>query len=175
MIRHLTEFAPDAELWGVDISSTHIRWCAEHLSPRIHFAVTTLVPHLPFGDRFFDIIFCGSVFTHIEEIQETWLLELGRVLRAGGCLYITIHDENTVRLLDTKYRDHWLSKAMNEHPMYAANKEAFDLLVIGRGPDSQVFYNSSYFRSLCPPVFRWVSLTHEAYSYQSAVVLEKVS
>jgi SAM-dependent methyltransferase len=173
MIRHFPQIAPESELWGVDVSAEHIRWCVRNLAPHIHFAATTLIPHLPFEDRFFDLIFCGSVFTHIEDLQETWLLELGRVLRPSGRLYLTIHDENTVQLLDTKYRDHWLSRAMREAPVYSSNKDKFDSIVIGRGIQSQVFYNSDYFRSVCPSIYRWVSLTKEAYGYQSAVVLEK--
>ena len=175
MIRHLPEIAPSAELWGVDISAEHIRWCIENLTPAIHFATTTVVPHLPFEDRYFDLIFCGSVFTHIEDIQESWLLELGRVLRPSGKLYITIHDERTVRLLDTHDRDHWLAKAMQEQPTYRNNKNDFNMIVIGRGASSQVFYNSRYFQSITPPIFRWISLTPEAYGYQSAVILEKLS
>jgi len=173
MIRHLVG-KTRAELWGTDISAQHIQWCIQNLSPTIHFATTTLAPHLPFEDCFFNFIFCGSVFTHIEDVAETWLLELGRVLRRGGHLYLTIHDENTVRLLDTQHRDHWLSKQMNGHPTYASHKNDFDLIVTGRGVASQVFYNSEYFQSLCPPVFRWLSLTPAAYNYQSAVLLEKI-
>ncbi len=175
MSRHLPEFAPNAQLWGVDLSAEHIRWCIENLTPVIHFATTTVVPHLPFGDGFFDLIFCGSVFTHIEDIQETWLLELGRILRPGGRLYVTIHDEDTVKLLDGEFRGERLAKLMSEQPVYASNKDSFDMIVIWRGSGSQVFYSSSYFRSIVPPIFRWISRTPKAYGYQSAVVLEKVS
>lgn len=175
MIRHLPELAPHAELWGVDLSAQHIRWSIDNLSPIIHFATTTTVPHLPFEDRTFDLIYCGSVFTHIEDIQETWLLELGRILRPAGKLYITIHDENTVRMLeDTKYRDFWLTKLMDQNPVYSANKNDFNIMVVGRGSQSQVFYSSRYFQSIIPPIFRWVSLTRAAYGYQSAVILEKL-
>ena len=174
MIRHLPEIALNAELWGVDISAELIRWCIENLTPAIHFATTTMVPHLPFEDRYFDLIFCGSVFTHIEDIQESWLLELGRVLRPSGKLYITIHDEHTVSLLDTQARDHWLAKAMEDQPTYRNNKNDFNMIVIGRGASSQVFYSSRYFQFITPPIFRWISLTPEAYGYQSAVILEKL-
>jgi ubiquinone/menaquinone biosynthesis C-methylase UbiE len=174
MIRHLPEIVLNAELWGVDISAEHIRWCIENLTPAIHFATTTVVPHLPFEDRYFDLIFCGSVFTHIEDIQESWLLELGRVLRPSGKLYITIHDEHTVSLLDTQYRDAWLAKLMQKQPTYRTNKNDFNMIVIGRGTSSQVFYSSRYFQFITPPIFRWISLTPEAYGYQSAVILEKL-
>jgi ubiquinone/menaquinone biosynthesis C-methylase UbiE len=174
MIRHLPEIALNAELWGVDISAEHIRWCIENLTPAIHFATTTVVPHLPFEDRYFDLIFCGSVFTHIEDIQESWLLELGRVLRPSGKLYITIDDEHTVSLLDTQYRDHPLAKLMQEQPTYLTNKNDFNMIVIGRGASSHVFYSSRYFQFITPPIFRWISLTPEAYYFQSAVILEKL-
>jgi ubiquinone/menaquinone biosynthesis C-methylase UbiE len=173
MIRHLPEIAPNAELWGVDQNAERIRWCIENLTPAIHFATTTMVPHLPFEDRYFDLIFCGSVFTHIEDIQESWLLELGRVLRPSGKLYITIHDEHTVTVLD-KCRDHLLAKVMQEQPTYCTNKNDFNMIVVGRGASSQVFYSSRYFQFIIPPIFRWVSRTTEAYAYQSAVILEKL-
>jgi ubiquinone/menaquinone biosynthesis C-methylase UbiE len=173
MIRHLPEIAPTAELWGVDQNAERIRWCIENLTPAIHFATTTMVPHLPFEDRYFDLIFCGSVFTHIEDIQESWLLELGRVLRPSGKLYFTIHDEHTVTLLD-KCPGHLLAKEMQEQPAYCTNKNDFDMIVVGRGTSSQVFYNSRYLQFITPPIFQWISHTTEAYAYQSAVILEKL-
>ena len=33
------------------------------------------------------------MFTHIDELESPWLLELRRILRPGGLLYATIHDE----------------------------------------------------------------------------------
>ena len=175
MVRHLPVIAPAAECWGTDISSKHIQWCRHHLTPPMHFAVTTTVPHLPFEDRFFDAIFCGSVFTHIEDLEQAWLLELGRVLAPAGRLYITIHDEHTVRLLDTKFRDYPFAQALSEHSLYARAKQRFSMIVLGRSDWSNVFYHSDYFRSIVPPLFRWVSHTPEAYGYQSAVVLEKLA
>lgn len=174
MLRHVSEFAPNAELWGVDISAPHIQWCVNNLTPAMQFATTTMIPHLPFEDRYFDLVFCGSVFTHIEDLQQSWLLELGRVLRPSGRLFITIHDEHTVRLLDTSRSDHWLAKFMREQPVYASNKDKFNMIVIGRGAASQVFYNSCYLKTILPSCLRWVSHTAEAYGYQSAVLLEKV-
>jgi ubiquinone/menaquinone biosynthesis C-methylase UbiE len=175
MIRHLPEIAPNAELWGVDIKAQHIRWCVENLTPAIHFATTTTVPHLPFEDRYFDLIFCGSVFTHMEDIQESWLLELGRILRPAGKLYITIQDEHTVRILETQGRNNPIAKAMQEQRIYRSNKNDFNMIVIWRGDSSMVFYNSRYFQFIIPPIFRWISLTPEAYGNQSAVILEKLT
>jgi SAM-dependent methyltransferase len=175
MLRHVPEFAPKAELWGVDNSAQHIQWCVNNLTPPMHFATTTTIPHLPFEDRYFDLVFCGSVFTHIEDMQQSWLLELGRVLRPLGKLFMTIHDEHTVALLDTSSRDQWLAKMMREQDVYASNKDDFNMIVVGRGAASQVFYNSDYLKTILPPGLRWVSHTPAAYGYQSAVLLEKLA
>jgi SAM-dependent methyltransferase len=176
MLRHLPEFAPTAELWGVDISARHIQWCVENLRPAMQFATITTVPHLPFEDRYFDLVFCGSVFTHIEDTQQSWLLELARILRSSGRLYITIHDEHTVQLLETSCRDQQLAQFVREQPVYTSNKDNFNMIVIGRGASSQVFYDSRYFcETIVPSCLRFLSYTPGAYFYQSAVLLEKLS
>jgi ubiquinone/menaquinone biosynthesis C-methylase UbiE len=173
MISHLPEVAPNSEYWGTDISAELIRWCRHNLTPPMNFAVTTTIPHLPFQDGFFDFLFCGSVFTHIEDLEQTWLLELGRVLSPGGRLYLTITDEHSVKGLDADVREP-LAKNMSKHDIYVNNKHNFRMLVVGRSERSQVFYNSDYFRSIVPPIFRCVSYVPKAYGYQSAVALERL-
>jgi SAM-dependent methyltransferase len=74
------------------------------------FATGTTAPHVPFEDRTFDLIYCGSVFTHISELAEAWLLELRRILRPGGYVYVTIHTRHTIDLLLTRYREEPLLK-----------------------------------------------------------------
>lgn len=54
-------------------------------TPSFRFVTTTTLPHLPFADGYFHMIHAGSVFTHIADLAEAWLLEIRRVLaRAGG-------------------------------------------------------------------------------------------
>jgi len=96
LMRHLEKEAHDTEIWGVDIHSAAIHWAQAHLSPPFNFATVTTTPHLPFEDNYFGFIFAGSVWTHIGELDDAWLLEMRRVLRPGGRLYITISDENTL-------------------------------------------------------------------------------
>jgi ubiquinone/menaquinone biosynthesis C-methylase UbiE len=177
MLRHLPKFAPTAELWGVDINAEYIQWCVDHLTPampNIQFATATTIPHLPFEDRHFDLAFCGSVFTHIEDTQQTWLLELARVLRPSGRLFMTIHDEHTVRLLDTTCRDYRLAEIAREEPVYTSNKNSFSMIVIGRGAESQVFYSLTTSRVFCVPACGGCYTRQEAYFSQSAVLVEKL-
>src|SRR6185503_803779 len=88
-----------SELWGLDINAKYISWCQSHLSPPFLFATTTNLPHLPFEDNYFDLVYCGSVFTHITDLADAWFLELRRVLRKGGYAYITIQDKTSMQIL----------------------------------------------------------------------------
>ena len=96
IIRHLEAEAAVNEVWGVDLHSAAIHWAQAHLTPPFHFFTNTTTPHLPFEDNSFGFIFAGSVWTHIGELDDAWLLEMRRILRPGGRLYITISDENTL-------------------------------------------------------------------------------
>ena len=87
MTRQLRRFAEAAEVWGVDISARHIFWCKRHLSPPFRFATTTTIPHLPFRDGQFSLVFAGSVFTHIDDLADAWLAEVRRVIKPGGAAY----------------------------------------------------------------------------------------
>jgi SAM-dependent methyltransferase len=99
LIRHLADLR-SAEIWGVDLWASAIRWCQEHLSPPFYFATTTVVPHLPFGDQNFDLVYAGSVFTHLDDLTDSWFLELHRVLKPGGRLYFTVNDRHAVRIFE---------------------------------------------------------------------------
>lgn len=100
LIRHLYDLTPKTEIWGVDLWASAVRWCQERLSPPFHFATTTVVPHLPFPDQTFDLIYAGSVFTHLDDLVEAWFLELQRLLKPGGRLYFTINDRHAVGIFE---------------------------------------------------------------------------
>jgi len=120
MVRWLNPFAKDNEIWGTDISSEHIFWANQNLRPPFNFLTNTVIPHLPFRDDYFDFIFAGSVFTHIDDLAEAWLLELRRILSDKGRLFITIQEKNSLKILNTNpiYKEIWLSK-------YISNNELF--------------------------------------------------
>jgi SAM-dependent methyltransferase len=175
MIRHLRDLAESCEIWGTDISAPHITWCKHHLSPPFHFATTTKVPHLPFADSSFALIYCGSLFTHIDDLADAWLLELRRILRPGGRLYVTIHDENTMQLFDSpRYGHADIVKLIKASPTFQQAGDDWGMFTIGRDNGSQVFYKSSYFeRMVVSDGFDILSITPEAYHYQTAFLLTR--
>jgi SAM-dependent methyltransferase len=173
MIRHLSHLVDRWEIWGTDISSEHIYWCSDNLSPPFNFLVNTKTPHLPFKDGSFDFIFCGSLFTHVDDLAKAWLLELHRLLSPGGRAYVTIHDKHTQMLFSR------LGAAALPTIAYLATQEvyrdapaSFGMMTVGRDHLSHVFYDVDFFARMAAPAFEVVSVDEEAFNLQTAVVLK---
>ena len=178
MLRWLRNKAEECSIWGVDLQAQHIAWCQEHLSPPFRFATTTSLPHLPFEDGYFDFIYAGSVFTHIADLADAWLLELRRVLVPGGKLYITIQDKHSIDIILTFPSNHqlyWLRRLLlsfDEESDFM--KSDFAVLTITRAPTTaSVFYDTDYFCGQLKHAFKILSIAEEAYWFQTAILLEK--
>jgi ubiquinone/menaquinone biosynthesis C-methylase UbiE len=171
MLRFLEDVADNCEVWGMDISGEHIMWCKQKLSPPFHFFIATQYPHLPFADEYFDLIYAGSVFTHIDDLADAWFLELRRMLKPGGRLYVTIHDEHTIHILSEQKYD--LSKTLFCRKDYFENND-YSMFTIGRFMRSQVFFHTDYLARTLKPFFEVVSVTPEAYGFQTGVLLRKL-
>jgi SAM-dependent methyltransferase len=171
MIRHLEAFAARTEVWGLDVSSPHINWLKTHLSPPFGFAVNTTLPHLTFSDGYFGLIYCGSVFTHIDDLAESWFLEARRALRPGGVLYCTVHDEHTLEALRLE-PGHPLAAVVARQPNLSGDHPA-DVVVVGNDVDSNVFYSGSYLRGLLGRMFEVLAVVPRAYGYQTGWILRK--
>jgi SAM-dependent methyltransferase len=175
MMRRLPNHTSASDIWGVDISAPHLLWAKLNLSPPFNFVVNTYVPHLPFTDRRFDLIYAGSVFTHIDDLALSWFAELARVLTDDGRLYITIHDEHTIQVLEGK--DWWLPKLLYSHPDFLQFIENdYGMFAIQRSAFSHVFYRQEFFRKYVAGMFDVMGFHPGAYSqHQTGVVLKKSS
>jgi SAM-dependent methyltransferase len=179
MLRFYPRIPGRSELWGVDISAKHITWCQQNLSPPLLFATATTSPHLPFEDNYFDLVYCGSVFTHISgDLADTWFLELRRILHSGGYAYITIHDKQTAELLFTKYRDRKDLSSFREmvrrfDERTSVLSQDYAQFSIGVDPKSQVFYDREHLVQKWSRFANVLSATPEAYAYQTAILVQK--
>ena len=174
MIRHLQHLAEKCEIWGTDISAEHIFWCKQNLSPPFRFATTTKVPHLPFEDRSFAFIYCGSLFTHIDDLADAWLLELHRILKPEGRLYVTVHDKHTMRLFeDSIHSKAAIVREIRSSPTFQSARDLFGMFTVGRDDQSQVFYDDDYLARMFGQAFEILSVTQEAYFYQTAYLLKR--
>lgn len=101
-LRWILSRSHTSRLFGVDVDTEAIDWCAAHLPQATFFANTTMPP-LPFADGFFDAAYCISVFTHLDEdLQDQWLFELARVVRPGGLMIISVHGANAQASLSAR-------------------------------------------------------------------------
>lgn len=92
VIRDFHARVPSARLTGSDIDAEAIAWAQANLGDSAAFHLNGSAPPTGFGDATFDVIYCISLFTHLDEAsQDAWLAELARVLRPGGVLLTTVH------------------------------------------------------------------------------------
>jgi SAM-dependent methyltransferase len=190
MIRHLDNLAPSREIWGVDFAAAAVMWCEENLSPPFHFATTTVVPHLPFKDEYFDLVYAGSVFTHIDELANAWFLELRRILKPGGKLWFTINDRRSIKVFEGERtaaefeyyctrvggKQNWLhcvDGLLRQHPAYRrfVNKEV-DMVVMGRPGEASVLWDADVLCKRLEPFWQTLSVTEKAYGHQTAILLQ---
>jgi len=172
MIRCMKPYSETSEIWGTDVSANHIYWNNKYLNPPFYFATNTFNPHLPFEDKYFDLIYSGSVFTHIDNLFDSWLLELKRILSENGRLYVTIHDNFTVNKLD-KSTTISLAKYLKTQPFFDEAKNDYDLFVMNRPKSPLVFFDLDYFKKLVKPVFEIISVNKESYGYQTGILLKR--
>jgi SAM-dependent methyltransferase/Flp pilus assembly protein TadD len=173
--RVLRNFAPEARqgvnVWGCDVHAPSIEWAKNHLSPPFKFFNSQTIPHLPFADGTFKFI-CGfSVFTHLIVMRDMWLLELRRILRPGGCITLTIHDENTWAAFRKNGMPQWMPAELRDRTEIPGE------LVDIRGSSWEfcyTFFHSDYIRRVWGQYFNVVEIVPGAESYQTAVVLKSL-
>ncbi len=156
VLRWLKDWADQGEGWGVDINANTVLWCLQHMSPPFNFCVTSTAPHLPFEDRYFNLIYCHSIFTHIDDMFFTWLQELRRVTVIHGHVFITLHDDITANfMLENPKSPQVVQQA--DHPDFLQfTQEKEDFLAIGRDNRSMVYVRSDFFASI---VHAWFTIT----------------
>jgi SAM-dependent methyltransferase len=95
VFRHFA-FQSDAwNVWSSDFKIESVEWNLRHFPTKIKTLLNNSYPSLPLPDSYFDLVTAFSVFTHINEPEIAWLLELRRILNVGGIACISVHDEMT--------------------------------------------------------------------------------
>lgn len=174
LIRHLEKYTKSGEVWGVDIAADHILWCQDYLNPAFNFLTVTSAPHLPIEDNYFDFIYAGSVFTHIDDLADAWFLELRRVTKKGGRLYITINDNKSLQKVEEKAEKGTRNYAILNTKSYQQFRESQgNMLVIGRSLNSVIYYDRDYLVKKLNKYFNIKAIVEEAFTRQTAYLLEK--
>jgi SAM-dependent methyltransferase len=115
VLRHFANAVPEIHGYGIDLGRTSVQWARQHLQPAVVVLQGTVLPNLPFPDGYFDCIYAGSVFTHIDDFEEAWLLELSRVLSPAGFALLTFHPERTWNEMGSN-PEHWVRHVIGRGP-----------------------------------------------------------
>lgn len=178
VIRHLAASKSLNEVMGCDINRLHVEWCNRFLSDCLVFQNHS-IPSLPLPDESVDLVSAFSVFTHIEAMESTWLMELKRIMRPGGIAWITVHTEHTLQEMDPGWP---LWKAVMNHPQKGAElaeTRTFDdhRLVVrwktDRSYSSNVFYKQDYLTKTWGKIFDVVDFRRRCPKFQDVIVLQK--
>lgn len=165
----------DRELWGVDIHAARIEWARRNLSPTLRFSTCSTFPHLPFEDRTFDLIVAGSVFTHIPDLADAWLLELLRVTAPGGMLYLTIQDQSWLQATLDRPDEDWLSEFLAGSTVDLGGLGTdSSMIVIGRSrADAMVLHDRDALVDLWSSYAEVCAVVEHGYDAQTAIILRK--
>jgi SAM-dependent methyltransferase len=101
VLRHFCSHTQLKHLWGCDINGRHIKWMNDYLPARLKMIHSHGLSHLPIASSSIDMISAFSVFTHIDTFESGWLSELHRILKPGGLVYLTVHNDATWKHLQS--------------------------------------------------------------------------
>jgi SAM-dependent methyltransferase len=173
MIRHFPR-REGSEIWGADVDAAQVVWCQRNL-PELNFVTVSTAPHLPFADGYFDFAMCASVFTHISDLADAWLLEVRRVLKPGGHLYLTLQDKVSAHEMQTTFADGVTPSTLARLRRLAGSGRIADaeMFYFDSDPSSHVFYDRDF---ITRKWSRWMDvLAYEEcfHNFQSAMLLRK--
>jgi SAM-dependent methyltransferase len=173
VIRHFRRWKRDAELYLSDINPQHVRLVQHMFAGKVTGLCNHGLPMLPFPDNYLDCIVAFSVFTNIDADDTAWLMQLRRIVKPGGHLYLTIHDQETWKILPQTILAK-LSFGNNEFRYYYASRptllgRAVHYLNDADDYNCNVFIGQDYIDRVWAPMFREYSIAPLAHDYQAAV------
>jgi SAM-dependent methyltransferase len=175
VIRHFRRQWPEAELYLSDLNPVHVALSRHLFGGDVRAFHNTGLPSLPFPDGYLDCVMAFSVFTHIDHDDTAWLMELRRVLKPSGHLYITVHDQatwdvlprtviGTLSMANEDFHDYHI-----RHPELTGRK----VHVYSTTSDTyncNVFVGMDYIERHWAPLFSGYSLVSLAHDHQAGLV-----
>ena len=174
LFRHFHHQRNEWQVWSCDFKQSSVEWNLKHFPSAIKVFQNTYFPYLPIEDRAMSLITAMSVFTHIDETETSWLLELRRILRPGGIALVTIHDEHTWHVMPNDLRE----KVARLRPDLAGLRD----LPEGRHVSTwriddpyrcDVFHSAAYIKENWGRYFAVKEIVHDLLGHQAAVILQR--
>ena len=177
--RHMARRAA-LDVWLCDINVNSIAWVDRFFSAPAAAFQNRIIPSLPIADGYFDLVSAFSVFTHLDQDEIPWLLELRRVVRPGGYVYATVLDEHVWdRLKDPA--SEWLLKSISrgrhdETLPERCKRPLTERVVLEYSPGDAsnvtVFLPRDYLAAKWRRFFRTIEFFEDHHIYQTVVVMQ---
>lgn len=184
VLRHFLCQVRGLEVWGADLNERHVAWLLQHLPRALRPFQCTALPALPLADASLDLVTAFSVFTHIDEYELAWLLELRRLLKAGGIAYLTVHSDATwsrlapgmsaydcLFALRDSIAEHAVTPELFQRPM-PRDKVVFRWRTAELN-NTSVFHSKRHVTEVWGRYFEVLEIVPQGSGYQDVVVLRK--
>lgn len=179
-LRHLLTMCPEAEIWGADIKRASVEWLRTHfISDRARYFHASVNPYLPFESGSFDKIFAYSVFTHLHQDEEPWLLELKRLLAPGGTLFLTVMTDQIWNqipnnfVLSSLYANSLDQKKYNFKNPMPSEREVWTFKTEIEIYHQVVFHSTQYLKKNWSPFFKSFQIIPQGHNFQDLLILRK--
>jgi len=124
VLRHLRAEFPDAEIVAGDLDVNGVEFCAERFGAIP--AISAPEPERVRLPSSFDLIFCGSLLTHLPKaLCARWLLRFEDLLAPGGLLLLTTHGRMTRHYIASRAFDFGLGEAGEQRVLRGYDTEGF--------------------------------------------------
>jgi len=158
----------ESTITGCDVDKRAIDWCRHNLDCA-KVVVNDALPPSPFKEKTFDLVWAGSVFTHLDEDhQDSWLKEMQRMLKPCGILLASVHGPH---LWETRLPSWTIAKLRERGMMYVrTNADS------GIHPDwyQVAWHTEEYIRNHWAPVFDILGYLPRGFNdYQDIIVARK--
>lgn len=112
VLRHPLFQDPGLKILGCDLNARHVDWVQKFLPQKARVFQNSAYPCLPLPDNSIDLGVACSVFTHIDDMESSWLMELRRIMKPGALFFITFMSEKF-----------WMK--CGSHPAWSWNVDTF--------------------------------------------------
>lgn len=171
---------------GCDTNARHVEWMRRFLPENGLIFQNTTLPSLPLPDKSVDIAVGLSVFTHIDDLEFGWLMELRRIMKPGALAFLTVISDLMWERIGNDPEYAWIleNNILNKHPMPCKlpatdfKKPMPEERMVFWSPDvpiynTDVYHHSDYLRREWGRFFTVVGIYPAYLDSQDLVVLQK--